>query len=87
MAVGASDVAMYVAAALVVLGHNFAPFTGLRGGTGGATVLGISLLMVWHVTLISIAIGLIVFLTRRNSLLALTVICVALNVLTPATGQ
>ncbi len=87
MAVGASDLAMYVAAALAVMGHNFSPFTGLRGGTGGATVLGISLLMVWHVTLISIAIGLLVFLVRRNSLLALTVIFVALNVLTAATGQ
>jgi succinate dehydrogenase/fumarate reductase cytochrome b subunit len=43
--------------------------------------------MVWHLTLISIVIGLIVFLVHRSSLLALTVIFVALNALTAATGQ
>ena len=87
MAVGADDVALYVSAALATLGHNFSPFTGMRGGKGGATVLGISVLMLWHITLIAIGIGVIAFLVRRNSVLALAVIFVALNALTAGTGQ
>ena len=87
MAMGADDVALYVSSVLAALGHNFSPFTGFRGGKGGATVLGISMLMAWHITLIAVGIGAIVYLVRRNSVLALTALFIALNALTAGTGQ
>ena len=87
MLVGASDLVVYLSAVFAALGHNFSPFTGLRGGKGGATVLGISLLMVWDLTLASIAIGAVTYVVTRHSISALTAIFVALNVLTIATGQ
>jgi glycerol-3-phosphate acyltransferase PlsY len=87
MVMGADDVALYVASALAALGHNFSPFTGMRGGKGGATVLGISMLMAWHITLIAIGIGAIAYLVKRNSVLALAAVFIALNALTAGTGQ
>jgi glycerol-3-phosphate acyltransferase PlsY len=87
MVVGADDIALYVSAVLAALGHNFSPFTGMRGGKGGAIVLGISMLMLWHITLVAVGIGAIVYLVRRNSVLALAVIFIALNALTAGTGQ
>lgn len=87
MLAGVPDVVLYISAVVAALGHNFSPFTGLRGGKGGATVLGMSMLMVWQLTLISIAVGAVVYLFARHSVLALTAIFVALNALTAGLGQ
>lgn len=54
---GVSDTTLYISAFLAVVGHNFSPFVGLRGGKGAATALGISVLMLWEITAISGAVG------------------------------
>ena len=60
-----SDLWVYASALMVTFGHNFSPFTGFRGGKGAASVLGISAFMLWHITAITFAIGLAVFLVTR----------------------
>ena len=54
---GAAEIALYLSAVLATLGHNFSPFLGFRGGKGGATVLGISALMLWQITAITVVAG------------------------------
>lgn len=84
---GAPDVTLYVASLLATLGHNFSPFAGFRGGKGGATVLGISAVMLWHLTAASAGAGLIVLALTRHAVWSLTAVFVALNALTIGTGQ
>ena len=84
---GAPDVTLYVASLLATLGHNFSPFAGFRGGKGGATVLGISAVMLWHLTAASLGVGLIVLAVTRHAVWSLTAVFVALNALTIGTGQ
>ena len=84
---GAPDVTLYVASLLATLGHNFSPFAGFRGGKGGATVLGISAVMLWHLTAASLGVGLIVLALTRHAVWSLTAVFVALNALTIGTGQ
>lgn len=80
-------VTLYFAALLAVIGHNFSPFIGFRGGKGAATVLGISMLMLWQITAISGAVGLLILAATRHSVLAMTGVFIALNALTIATVQ
>ena len=84
---GAPDITLYVASLLATLGHNFSPFAGFRGGKGGATVLGISAVMLWHLTAASAGVGLIVLALTRHAVWSLTAVFVALNALTIGTGQ
>ena len=84
---GAPDVTLYAASLLATLGHNFSPFAGFRGGKGGATVLGISAVMLWHLTAASAGAGLIVLVLTRHAVWSLTAVFVALNALTIGTGQ
>lgn len=84
---GAPEVTLYVASLLATLGHNFSPFAGFRGGKGGATVLGISAVMLWHLTAASAGVGLIVLALTRHAVWSLTAVFVALNALTIGTGQ
>ena len=84
---GAPEVTLYVASLLATLGHNFSPFAGFRGGKGGATVLGISAVMLWHLTAASLGVGLIVLAATRHAVWSLTAVFVALNALTIGTGQ
>lgn len=84
---GAPDVTLYVASLLATLGHNFSLFAGFRGGKGGATVLGISAVMLWHLTAASLGVGLIVLALTRHAVWSLTAVFVALNALTIGTGQ
>ena len=84
---GAPDVTLYAASLLATLGHNFSPFAGFRGGKGGATVLGISAVMLWHLTAASAGAGLIVLALTRHAVWSLTAVFVALNALTIGTGQ
>lgn len=84
---GVPVITLYIAALAAALGHNFSPFLKFRGGKGAATVLGISMLMLWQLTTISIVLGVIVIALTRHVVWSMTVIFVALNVLTIATGQ
>ena len=84
---GVPATALYFAALAAVVGHNFTPFIGFRGGKGAATVLGISMLMLWQITAISGAIGLLVLAATRHVVWAMTAVFVALNGLTIGTGQ
>lgn len=84
---GASDAALYAAALTATLGHNFSPFLSFRGGKGAATVLGISAIMLWHVTAISMAVGVILFALTRHVVWSITGVFLLLNALTIGTAQ
>jgi len=84
---GVPTTALYFTSLAAVIGHNFTPFLGFRGGKGAATVLGISMLMLWQIAAISGAIGLLVFAATRHVVWAMAAIFLALNALTIATGQ
>ncbi len=79
--------AIYFTALAAVLGHNFTPFLRFRGGKGAATVLGISALMLWQITAISAAVGIIALAVTRNMVWAMAAIFIILNGLTIGTGQ
>ena len=82
-----TDTWVYLSAFAVTMGHNFTPALKFRGGKGAATVLGISAFMLWQITAISGAFGLLILVTVRHPVLAVAGVFVALNVLTIATGQ
>ena len=84
---GVPDTTLYFTALTAVLGHNFSPFMKFRGGKGAATVLGISMLMLWQITAISGAIGVFVLAISRHAVLAMAAVFIALNALTIVTGQ
>ena len=86
-AMSVTEVWIYLTALLATLGHNFSPALKFRGGKGAATVLGISAFMLWQITAISGASGLLVLLLTRNGVLAVTCVFIVLNALTIATGQ
>lgn len=81
------DGALYGSAVLATLGHNFSPFLNFRGGKGAATVLGISVVMLWGITLISMGVGAIVFGVTRHALWSIVGVFLLLNALTVATAQ
>ena len=82
-----SDLWVYGTALFATLGHNFSPILGFKGGKGAATVLGMSAFMLWEITAISGACGVLVLLAVRHPVLAMGVVFVVLNILTIATGQ
>ena len=84
---GAAELTLYAAAVLATLGHNFSPFLGFRGGKGGATVLGISALMLWQITAITVAFGAVLFAITRHPVWSLTGVFLLLNILTIITAQ
>ena len=84
---GVPQTTLYFTALAAVVAHNFSPFLGFRGGKGAATVLGISMLMLWQITAISGAIGLLALAATRHVVWAMTAVFIALNALTIATGQ
>ena len=84
---GVPPTTLYFTALAAVVAHNFSPFLGFRGGKGAATVLGISMLMLWQITAISGAIGLLALAATRHVVWAMTAVFIALNALTIATGQ
>ena len=71
-ALSVADLWVYGTALLVTLGHNFSPVLRFRGGKGAATVLGISAFMLWQITAISGAAGLLVLLLTRHGVLAVS---------------
>ena len=86
-AMSVTDPWVYLTALLVTLGHNFTPVLKFKGGKGAATVLGISAFMLWQITAISGAAGLLVLLLTRHGVLAVTCVFIVLNALTIVTGQ
>ena len=86
-ALGAPDVALYFAALLATLGHNFSPFVGFRGGKGAATVLGISAVMLWQITAVTLGAGAVLFAVTRHPVWSMTGVFVLLNALTIGTSQ
>ena len=78
---------IYVSAVLVVVGHNFTPFLGFRGGKGAATVLGMSALMLWQITAAAVLLGAVFLVISRRAVWAMAAVFVLLNVLTIATSQ
>ena len=82
-----ADTWVYLSAFAVTMGHNFTPVLKFKGGKGAATVLGISAFMLWQITAISGAFGLLILVIVRHPVLAVAGVFVALNVLTIATGQ
>ena len=68
MALGLSQIWIFVAGAAALLGHNFPIFAGFRGGKGAATVLGVFLVLAPEETAIVIGvIGICFFVTRNFS--------------------
>ena len=82
-----TDTWVYLSAFAVTMGHNFTPALKFRGGKGAATVLGISAFMLWQITALSAAFGLVILVIVRHPVWAVTGVFVALNALTIATGQ
>ena len=84
---GVPDVALYVAALAATLGHNFSPFVGFRGGKGAATVLGISAIMLWQITAVTVGAGIILFAITRHPVWSMAGVFILLNGLTIGTSQ
>ena len=84
---GVPVLAVYGSAVLATLGHNFSPFLGFRGGKGAATVLGISALMLWQITAITVVFGGVLYASTRHAVWSMTGVFVLLNVLTVGTSQ
>ena len=78
---------VYLAALLAIVGHNFSPVLKFRGGKGAATALGVSAFMLWQITAISFAVGVIALLLSRHGVVAVTCVFIVINTLTIATGQ
>ena len=84
---GVPDTTLYFAAGVATLGHNFSPFLRFRGGKGAATVLGISAIMLWQITAVTIGFGALLFVATRHAVLSLTGVFLLLNALTIGTSQ
>ncbi len=84
---GAPDVAVYVAAFVAVLGHNFSPFLRLRGGKGAATAIGVSALLMWQVTAVAASVGLVMLALTRHIFWSAGFTLFAFNALAIITGQ
>ena len=74
-----TDTWVYLSAFAVTMGHNFTPALKFRGGKGAATVLGISAFMLWQITAISGAFGLLILVIVRHPVLAVAGVFVALE--------
>jgi len=79
--------AVYGSAALAILGHNFSLFLGLRGGKGAATIPGISALMLWQLTAITMVFRGTLYVSIRHAVWSMTGVFVLLNGLTVVTFQ
>ena len=84
---GAPDLALYAAAMAAIIGHNFSPFLRFRGGKGAAVVLGISAIMLWEITAITVVVGAALFAVTRHAMWSMSGVLVLLNILPVATDQ
>ena len=85
--IGAPDIAIYTSAVVATLGHNFSPFLKFKGGKGAAIVLGISAIMLWQLTAITVVFGGALFALTRHALWSMVGVLVLLNSLTIVTSQ
>lgn len=60
------ETGMYLAGALVIIGHNWPVFLNFKGGKGVATTIGVMLIASPFVTLICFVLGLVVIVTTRT---------------------
>ena len=81
------DGALYLAALLATLGHNFSPFLRFKGGKGAATVLGISAVMLWQITAVTVVFGVVLFALTRHAVWSIAGGFIMLNALTIGTLQ
>jgi glycerol-3-phosphate acyltransferase PlsY len=81
---GASEIVLFTAAFAASAGHIFSPFLGFRGGKGAATVLGISAIMLWQITAVTLVVGMVMFILTKHLVWSVTGMFVLLNVLTIA---
>ncbi|MEE9198888.1 MAG: glycerol-3-phosphate acyltransferase, partial [Dehalococcoidia bacterium] len=79
---GAPESAMYLAAVLVTLGHNWSAFLRFSGGKGVATVFGISLAVFPWITLAVLPFTLAALVLTRYVVLSFAAGFILLNVLT-----
>ena len=84
---GAPDIALYIAAFVAILGHNFSPFLKFSGGKGAATAMGVSALLMWQVTAVAAAVGLVMLALTRHIFWSAGFTLFAFNALAIITGQ
>jgi len=84
---GAPDIALYIAAFAAILGHNFSPFLKFSGGKGAATAIGVSALLMWQVTAVAAAVGLVMLALTRHIFWSAGFTLFAFNALAIITGQ
>jgi glycerol-3-phosphate acyltransferase PlsY len=85
--IGAPEWTVYSTAILVVIGHNWPVFLGFRGGKGAASILGVSLALLWWQTLIAAGATLLIVLLLRNVIIGALVGFILLDALTVITDQ
>ena len=84
---GVPDAAVYSAAFAAVLGHNFSPFLGFKGGKGAATAIGVCGLLMWQVTAIAAVVGIAMLALTRHVFWAAGFTLIAFNALAIITSQ
>ncbi len=84
---GASEYVVYGAAFAAVLGHNFSPFLKFQGGKGAATAIGVSALLMWQVTAVAVAVGVVMLALTRHIFWSAGFTLFAFNALAIITGQ
>ncbi len=85
--IGAPDMAMYVAAIVVVIGHNWSVFLKFSGGKGVATVFGVTVTVIPILALVTLPPAMLLMAIMRSSVLGMVVAFAALNILAIVTGQ
>ena len=85
--IGAPDMAMYTAAIVVVVGHNWSIFLRFAGGKGVATVFGVTVTVIPILALVTLPPAMLLMAVLRSSVLGMVVAFAALNILTIVTGQ
>lgn len=84
---GAPDIALYIAAFVAILGHNFSPFLKFSGGKGAATAIGVSALLMWQVTAVAAVVGVVMLVLTRHIFWSAGFTLFAFNALAIITGQ
>ncbi len=79
--IGVPEWAIFVTAALVMVGHNWPVMLGFRGGKGAASLIGICFAVAPAASLIAAIPGLIAIALSRNGIIGLTVGFILVNLL------
>ena len=83
---GASQGFVLITGAAAVVGHNWPVFIGFRGGRGGATTIGVLLLLIPKPMLVLAAPAILVLLLKRNVIIASAVLFAPLSLIGWWTG-